>query len=375
MIIAVNSRFPADPVPDGYLDFMHRLVSAMAEQFPEHQFTVIAGQSFNQSFGTKSNITVEVSGPDSIPALLRPFWYRYRLPALLRKIGAGIYFSADGTVALKTGMRQVCLTGHPDWLTQPKFYSRGLRSFYKKLEPLFLQKANRLVCFSSAHAELINKLTPLPKEKMAICFPLVNPAYKPIDEQHKESIRKKYTGEVEYFLCCGHAGPSGNLINLLKAFSIFKKRQKSQMRLVIAGTGITSDENWIKAFRTYKFRDEVLQISKPSEEELSGLMAAAYAFVDPSCTTSWHNHASDAIQCGVPLICSDLPAHQEWFGHAALYCHPDDHTGLAEHMMLLFKDENRRNELIYEGSVIAGMADEKKQVTGFMKLLLETGNV
>lgn len=374
MIIAVNSRFPADPVPDGYLDFMHRFVSAMVELFPEHQFNVIAGPSFNQSFGKNSNITVEVSGTDSIPAILRPYWYRYRLPALLRKIGTDIYFSADGTIALKTGLRQVCLTGHPDWLTHPKFYSGGHRSFYKKYEPLFLQKANWLMCFSSAHAELLNKLTPFSKEKMAICFPPANPAYKPIDEQQKETIRKKYTDGVEYFLFCGTVGPSGNLINLLKAYSIFKKRQKSQMRLVIAGTGITTDKNWIKAFRTYKFRDEVIQISKPSGDELSGLIAAAYAFVDPSYTTSWHNHAADAIQCGVPVICSNLPAHREWFGQAALYSHPDDHSGLAEHMMLIFKDENRRNELISAGSAIAGRTDEKKQLTGFMKLLLETGN-
>jgi len=374
MIIAVNSRFPADPVPDGYLDFMHRLVSLMAEQNPQHHFTVIAGPSFNLSFRNNKNITVDVSGSDCIPALLRPYWYHYRLPALLRKIGAGVYFSADGTAALRTKLSQVCLTGHPGWLSQPQFYSRALRSFYKKYGSLFLQKADRLACFSSADAELMNRLSALSKEKMVIVFPPADPAFKPIDEKHQESVREKYTGGVEYFLFCGPVSPSSNLIRLLKAFSFFKKRQKSQMKLVIAVTGSTTDANWTKAFQTYKFRNEVLQISHPSTEELTGLTAAAYAFVDPSYTTSWHCHAANAIRCGVPVICSDLAAHLEWFGEAGLYFHPDDHSMLAEHMMLLFKDENRRRELIKAGAFIADRADEKSSVTTIMNLIPETGN-
>ena len=56
-----------------------------------------------------------------------------------------------------------------------------------------------------------------------------------MDWEEKELIKEKYADGKAYFLFSGDINQRSNLINLLKAFSFFKKRQKSNMLLLIAG--------------------------------------------------------------------------------------------------------------------------------------------
>src|SRR5450755_4519234 len=50
-----------------------------------------------------------------------------------------------------------------------------------------------------------------------------------------ESIKTQYTGGRSFFLFIGNIGEQHHLVELLKAFSSFKKWQQSNMQLVIAG--------------------------------------------------------------------------------------------------------------------------------------------
>jgi glycosyltransferase involved in cell wall biosynthesis len=57
----------------------------------------------------------------------------------------------------------------------------------------------------------------------------------------------------EYFIYSGEIGTHKNLLNLLKAFSAFKKRQKSNMQLLIAGKCLDGNTKiFLKALRLFK---------------------------------------------------------------------------------------------------------------------------
>ena len=56
---------------------------------------------------------------------------------------------------------------------------------------------------------------------------------------------------------------NGNdLLNLLKAFSVFKKRQKSNWKLVLTGNLRQYDKKFLEDLRTYKYRDDVVMADK-----------------------------------------------------------------------------------------------------------------
>jgi glycosyltransferase involved in cell wall biosynthesis len=181
-----------------------------------------------------------------------------------------------------------------------------------------------------------------------VVYKNAHPIFRPVEWQQKEAIKEQYSSGKEYFLYSGNISSNQNLINLLKAFSFFKKRQKSNMQLVLAGTGIC-EEALSKSLTLYKYKTDVQLLEQTNIEILAGITAAAYAVVNPSFDEGFSTSAVEAMQSGVPLIAADTPALQEICGDGAVYINPADFNDMADKMMLLFKDEDKRNELIAKG--------------------------
>ena len=215
--------------------------------------------------------------------------------------------------------------------------------------PKFLLKAKNIVTFSQFSRLAIIEKYKTGEEKIDTVYPGVSENFKPIDESVKEQIKEKYTEGKEYFLYSGVIHPRKNLVMLLKAFSFFKKRQKSNMQLVITGQDDGSYEEFTTGLKTFKFRDEVKLLGPLPQEELILITAAAYAFVYPSLYEDFALPPLQAMQCGVPVIASNTGALPEICDEAALYANPSDFNDIAEKMMLLFKDENIKKNLAEKG--------------------------
>jgi len=52
-------------------------------------------------------------------------------------------------------------------------------------------------------------------------------------------------------------------------------------------------------------------------------------------------------------LTSEKTSMQEVAGEAGLYFNPNDHANIADKMMLIYKDENLRKQLIEKGQTIA----------------------
>ena len=63
----------------------------------------------------------------------------------------------------------------------------------------------------------------------------INKNNEPISFEKREKVKEEYADGNEFFLHAGNINEDKNLMNLLKAFSAFKKRQRSNMQLLIIG--------------------------------------------------------------------------------------------------------------------------------------------
>jgi glycosyltransferase involved in cell wall biosynthesis len=52
----------------------------------------------------------------------------------------------------------------------------------------------------------------------------------------------------------------------------------------------------------------------------------------------------------IPLVVSNNGLLKEYCGEAALYADPDNFNDVADKMMLIFKDEQKRHDLIQNGT-------------------------
>jgi glycosyltransferase involved in cell wall biosynthesis len=349
MRFAVNTRFLLPQYLEGYGYFIYETFKRITKAHPEHQFVFLFDRPFDESFLFRENVEGKVVGPPARHPLLWKLWYDFRIPAVLKKIKADAFISCDGFCSLTTDLPQ-CLVVHDlAFLHYPDFVNKSHLLYHKRYVPKFLAKANAIATVSEfSKADILSNYT-VDKNKIDVIYSGVKHVFKPLSFDERAIVKEKYTNGKEFFLYSGSIHPRKNLVSLLKAFSLFKKRLHTNTKLVIAGRLAWKFESFTRDLKSYKYRDDVILTGYINENELSGLTAAAYAMVYPSLLEGFGVPVLEAMQSGVPAITSSNSAMQEIAGDAALYADPASYQDIAEKMMLLFKDENLRNQFINKG--------------------------
>lgn len=353
MKIAVNTRFLLPNYLEGYGYFVFEVFKYLTNKYPEHQFIFIFDRPFDQRFLFSTNITPVIAGPPARHPLLWKYWYDVKIPALLKKHKADVFVSVDGICSLRTKTPQCVVIHDVAFLHYPSHIKRSHLYFFKKYIPKFLQKANSIATVSEFSKNDILSHYKIGSEKINVVYSAAKEIFKPVTNEIIRETKEKYTGGNEYFLYIGAIHPRKNLMNLLKAFSIFKKRLKSNMRLVLAGRLAWKYDSFIQSLKKYKFKDDVILLGYLSEDELVKITSSAYALVYPSLLEGFGVPVLEAMKCAVPVITSSGSSMQEIAKDAALYADAKNFEDIAERMMLIYKDEKLRNELIEKGKMIA----------------------
>ena len=118
------------------------------------------------------------------------------------------------------------------------------------------------------------------------------------------------------------------------------------MQLLIAGKPGLKYKEFLENLRLFRFKEEVKLLEYLPLPELTIVTASAYAMVYPSLLEGFGTQVLEAMKSGVPVITSPASPMSEICGNAALYADPENFKDIAIKMMLIYKDENLRKELI-----------------------------
>lgn len=352
MIIAVNTRFLLQDHLEGVGYFLFETFKRITQNHPEDEFIFIFDRPFNKRFVFAPNVKPVVTGPPARHPLLWKFWYDIKVPAVLRKYKADVFVSCDGFCSLTTKVPQ-CLVVHDlAFLHYPSLIKKSHLLFYKRYTPKFLNKAKSVATVSSFSKQDIISYYKTDTDKIDVVFSAAKEIFHPLSSDERTMVKNKYTGGKEYFVYAGAIHPRKNLVNLLKAFSVFKKRQQSNLKLLLAGRLAWKYESFTKNLKSYKYRDDVVMTGYVDEEELAKIIGSAYTMVYPSLWEGFGVPVLEAMRCEVPVITSTNSAMQEIAKDAVLYADANNYNEIAEKMMLLYKDENLRKELIQKGKKV-----------------------
>jgi len=368
MIIAINIRILSANIAS--VAFLETCFELIAEKHPAHSFIFITAKKLPQKKAALQNMQTIVLEQQSTNPLLWKFWYQYKLPSLLKKIKADVLVNGDGVSSLTTGVPQYMLTNDFEFLQHPEWYPPKYARYMKSNTPLFLQKATRIITHTQHFKNEICSRYQTNPEKITVIYPVAKPLYQPISNDEKIGIKEKYTSGKEYFLFNDQINQQTNLILLLKAFSFFKKRQKSNMQLVIIPENIKSDNAIFASLNTYKYRNDVVVVEPEDAAALRAITAAAYTFISVPYVQKDFTKLLHILQSRVPVVASNTSESIEILAGAALYANPASFEDIADKMMLLFKDEDKRNDIIEKGTLVV----KKYHLNTSAQLLWETIN-
>jgi len=370
MVIAVNTSFTTGDLSNG--DFIFESFSRIAQHYPQHQFIYIFDTAFDKKYITSQNIMPVITGPPTKNPLLLQYRLNYKIPSILRRHKADVFISTGGYCSVRTKVPQCIIISDISFLHHPEFFTKSWLRFYKNNTVKFLGKAKIIIPASHFLKNKIVEHYKIQSNKIDVVHNGIDNFFKPVtNQQQKDNTKAQYTGGKEYFLYSGPIQPRENLMLLLKAFSFFKKRQKSNMQLVLASKLAAADKALIKSLATFKYREEVKLLYNLPGETLAQITASAYAIVCPSFHDSRGASILEAMQSGIPVIVSTTGAMPEICGNAALYINSNDFNDIAEKMMTIFKDEDQRNQFIIKGRQQAAIYSWDKTANAVWEAILK----
>ncbi|MCW3074084.1 MAG: glycosyltransferase family 4 protein [Flaviaesturariibacter sp.] len=353
MIIAVNTRLLLSTHLEGIGYFIKEVFTRLAIRHPDHQFFFLLDRPYSAETSLPANVKMLTLSPPARHPLLWKYWYDIKVPLTLKRVKADVFVSPDGFASLTTKVPQCMVVHDLGFLHQADTYKKSHVQFLRHYTPRFVQKVAMIATVSSfSKADLLTHYK-VKAGKIDVVYSAVKEAFRPLDFESRQAIKEKYTGSREYFIYAGAIQPRKNLVNLLKAFSLFKKRQKSNWKLVLAGRLAWKNGDFLELLKTYKYRDDVVLTGYVEEAELVKLVAASYALVYPSLFEGFGVPVLEAMKCGVPPLTSQDSSMQEIAGDAALYFDPADPASIADAMMLIYKDETWRSHLIERGKKVS----------------------
>jgi len=336
----ISKTNPADQV-------LGECLQRIAENNPELHIIIFSEDAI-PDHSLKKNMTPVTVQPALRNGLLLHYWSQYKLPYLLRRYHADIFISENSVICLRAKIPQLLIISDAGIANDqfPEYFS--FRTYLNKLFPYFTRRASAILTTENPISERIRKKYKLANEKMKdISFGVTT---KQLSWTEKDEMMGRLTDGNDYFLFIYDKTSAAFSIEVLKAFSIFKKWQKSSIQLLLMSSG--EDIISVKDLHLYKYRDEVKIFHPSDKQELEQVIGSAYALIQ----FNGSRIAFQSMAAGVPAIISDNGINRERFEDSARYTQAK-HKEISEQMMRIYKDENEKNQLILKAYELTRLRD------------------
>ncbi|MBO4614558.1 MAG: glycosyltransferase family 4 protein [Bacteroidales bacterium] len=351
MKIAVNTRLLLKGKLEGIGWFTYETLKRITTQHPEHQFFFIFDREYDKEFVFSDNVTPIILRPPTRHPFLWILWFEYRIPRLLKEIGADIFLSTDGYISLKTNIPQIDVIHDINFVHNPEQLPRLTSWYYNKYFAKFAHKALHIGTVSEFSKKDICNTYGISEDKVTICYNGANNNYKPLSEAEKENIRNQYSNGKKYFVFVGALSPRKNVDGLLRAFDIFKDKYNIDMNLIIVGGSLHKTEAIEKVYNEMKHKDNVVFTGRQETDVLCKLVAAAECLTYIPHFEGFGIPLVEAMYAETAIICANNSSLPEVVGDAALICDGTDINEVADKMYTISTNDDLRKSLIEKGKL------------------------
>lgn len=290
--------------------------------------------------------------------LKQSLWQKFTWPKIVRDLAPElIYLIGPGLPVLhKANTRQWLFITQTEALALSQDQSK--KALTRRRAVLNnIRLASQSFLYAPVVAERIGQLAmkdqskfPDPPGNINVWTPFPTTGKGALDWDAREIVKTKYSQGHEYFLVDGSHGDQQTIMHYLKAFSHFKKWQKSSMQLLIL---VSEDLAVCPAFQemigSYYFRKDVQLMQRPSPEMLYELIASSYAVLDPEGREDQLVLLLAAAQYGTLAVSVATPAVTELLGDALFVIPGTSVSEIGQIMMAIYKSEILRSKYIKAG--------------------------
>ncbi len=215
-----------------------------------------------------------------------------------------------------------------------------------------LKKANKIITVSEFTKKEIERIYEYSGDKIEVvhngyCMDI----YEKKDDQDKEDdILEKYGITKPFILNVGRLERKKNTPFLIEGFAkakYFNKEMKE--KLVLVGDASYGYDEVKYMIEEFALDDEVVTPGWVEEADMPYIFSAATAFVFPTRHEGFGIPVLQAMACGLPVACSDIPVLREVAGDAALFFNNNDKDDIGKAIERVIVEDELREKLISKG--------------------------
>lgn len=351
MRIAVNTQHLLKDKLEGIGWFAHETLSRIVKNHPEHEFLFIFDRKWDKSFIYGSNVTpISTFIPSRHPVLW--YWhFQYDVSRILRKYKPDLFYSPDGWITLDTEVPTINTIHDINFVHRPDDLPFLVGKYYNTYFPKFASFSKRIVTVSEySKADLVNTFG-LDPNKVDVAYNGCNPRFRDSAQEVKNSVKKRFTDGIPYFIYVGSLNPRKNISGLLDAFERFRKNSLIPYKLLLAGEPMWGNSAITNKLDTLCYSTDIIFTGRVSTEVLQLLLSSSEALVMPSFYEGFGIPVIEAMYCEVPVICSNVTSLPEVAGDAALFIDPNNIDTIEKAFHEISASKKLCDELVAKGRI------------------------
>ena len=283
-------------------------------------------------------------------------WEQLILPRLLRQLQADLVHGLVNVLPLASNVPGVVTVHDLSFLHFPGLFPPAKRMYLSALSRASVRKAAAVIAVSQQTADDVIHRLGVPAHRVTVAHNGVDVRFAPAAPAQTVAFRRAKGLPERFFLFLGTLEPRKNLQTLMAAYARWRAQASPAARdvkLVIAGGKGWYYDAIFAQVSALELHDSVIFPGYVPDDELPDWFRAATAFVFPSVFEGFGLPVLEAMACGTPVLCSDIPALREiagdGTGQAALLTPPLDVDAWVAGLALLAGQPALRNELCTRG--------------------------
>ena len=351
MTVAINCWILRNKKLDGIGYFTVNAIAHLIKDHPDINFQILCDKKFTEDYFDFPNVTKHKIFPALRHPVLYVIYMEVVLPLFLRKHKPDIMLSMDGYLSLLSGCRQIPIIYDINFEHKPEDVKLKNRIYFKFFFKRFARKAKRIATISEYSKNDIAeyyKIDPVTIDNVS-CG--INSNFYPLEQPEIEKVRNKWSNGKPYFFFVGSMHPRKNIKRLIDGFNLYKQKTSSDFKLILAGSILWSKTEIEDSYANSPFKNDIIFTGRLSDEDLQKILGAAYALSFVPIFEGFGLPIVEAMQSGVPVICSNVTSMPEVAGDAALMVDPFSIESIAGGMEKLSAGTELRNQLIAKGYI------------------------
>jgi glycosyltransferase involved in cell wall biosynthesis len=169
-----------------------------------------------------------------------------------------------------------------------------------------------------------------------------------LSKSKEDRILGKMGIDFEYLFFPSHGWPHKNHLKLVEAFP-FIRESLPNLRMIFTGGKFDQEHPAAKKIRSLGLEEYILHIGYRTPTEIRCLYQGAKALVYPSLFEGFGMPVAEAIESGVPVVCSDIEPLVEIGGEAVVTFDPRSSKDIAEKVVAALRDDRLLEDLRVKG--------------------------